>query len=339
MAGNRRNIVYHLVAFGVGIAILAGLIWYAGFERFLQTLERTSPQWVLLAVAICASSWVFRVWRLGMLTKRTGKRIENFELFKLHISGYAINVTLPAKLGDVVTIGYLKMKGMTLACSAAVVLQTRVLDVFAVVLLTVPALLLSRGETPGWVALSIAASVLIVVVPIGVAFVDAGCRISKAIRKTAQGFSGLPKALLQKAADAYEAYRGVVTDMKLLLASLLLSLLIWFLEGLACYSVSIAVGLQVPLIIVIFAVCIGNLGKTAPATPGSIGIYESIVAAVLTLFGVPFELAVATAILDHAIKNIFTLAVGIPATAGLGLDLAHLYDDIKTKGLTAGSGN
>jgi len=56
-----------------------------------------------------------------------GKNIGIFDLFKLYISGYALNVMLPAKLGDVATVGYLKMKGVHIGRSAAIILQTRIL--------------------------------------------------------------------------------------------------------------------------------------------------------------------------------------------------------------------
>ena len=43
------------------------------------------------------------------------------------------------------------------------------------------------------------------------------------------------------------------------------------------------------------------------------GIYEGVLSAVLVSFGVPFESAIVIAVLDHALKKLFNLAVGIPA--------------------------
>jgi len=47
--------------------------------------------------------------------------------------------------------------------------------------------------------------------------------------------------------------------------------------------------------------------------------------AVLVLFGVSFDIAIVIAILDHLIKNLFTLMIGVPATASIGLDVSELY--------------
>jgi uncharacterized protein (TIRG00374 family) len=134
------------------------------------------------------------------------------------------------------------------------------------------------------------------------------------------------KLAVEKTKDAYEGYHEIVLNKKLLAASILLSLMMWLFDGLTCYAVSIAVGTQIPIIVVILAVSIGNVGKSAPATPRSIGIYESMLAAVLVLFGVSFDLAIVIAILDHAIKNLFTLAIGVPATAGIGMNVSSLLN-------------
>ena len=80
---------------------------------------------------------------------------------------------------------------------------------------------------------------------------------------------------------------------------------------------SLAVGIQISLVAAIFAVSIANMGKAIPATIGGIGVYESILAAILVSLGNSFDVAIVTAILDHFIKKAFTLGFGIPATLGL----------------------
>jgi len=140
------------------------------------------------------------------------------------------------------------------------------------------------------------------------------------------------KLAVEKTKDAYEGYHEIVLNKNLLAASILLSLMIWLFDGLTCYVVSIAVGAQISIIVVVLAVSIGNVGKSAPATPGAIGVYETVLAAVLVLFGVSFDLAIVIAILDHAIKNLFTLAIGVPATAGIGVGMAQIYEMAGDKG-------
>jgi len=327
MKRGTKSWAYRIIAFIIGIGILLALIYQAGFERFLDIILQTSPYWIATAVIVYAASWIFRTWRLKRFTTHAGKNIRIFDLFKLYISGYALNVILPAKLGDAATVGYLKMKGINIGRSAAIILQTRILDVLALILLSIPALILfSEKAAPNWIRTTIFICLFLVAVPIGIVVIDKNKVFSSLLEKLGNKSSHkFLKLAVEKTKDAYEGYHEIVLNKNLLAASILLSLMIWLFDGLTCYAVSIAVGTQISIIVVILAVSIGNVGKSAPATPGAIGVYETVLAAVLVLFGVSFDLAIVIAILDHAIKNLFTLAIGVPATAGIGIDATGLY--------------
>jgi uncharacterized protein (TIRG00374 family) len=328
MSGRTKSWIYRIIAFIIGIGILLALIYHAGFERFLDIILQTSPYWIAVSVIVYAASWIFRTWRLELFTTHAGKNIAIFDIFKLYISGYALNVILPAKLGDVATVGYLKMKGINIGRSAAIILQTRILDVLSLILLSIiPAFILfTEKAAPNWIRTTIFICLFAVAIPIGIVVLDKNKLISGLLEKFGNKFSHKSlKLVVEKIKDAYEAYHEIVLNKKLLVASILLSLMIWLFDGLVCYAVSIAVGTQISIVVVVLAVSLANVGKSAPATPGSIGIYESVLAAVLVLFGVSFDVAIVIAILDHAIKNLFTLAIGVPATAGIGLNVSELY--------------
>jgi len=334
MKRGTKSWAYRIIAFIIGIGILLALIYQAGFERFLDIILQTSPYWIATAVIVYAASWIFRTWRLERFTTHAGKNIRIFDLFKLYISGYALNVILPAKLGDAATVGYLKMKGINIGRSAAIILQTRILDVLALILLSIPALILfSEKAAPNWIRTTIFICLFLVAVPIGIVVIDKNKVFSSLLEKLGNKSSHkFLKLAVEKTKDAYEGYHEIVLNKNLLAASILLSLMIWLFDGLTCYVVSIAVGAQISIIVVVLAVSIGNVGKSAPATPGAIGVYETVLAAVLVLFGVSFDLAIVIAILDHAIKNLFTLAIGVPATAGIGVGMAQIYEMAGDKG-------
>ena len=321
-----KSWTYRIIAFIIGIGILLALIYYAGFEQFLDIILQTSPYLITTAVIVYAASWIFRTWRLERFTTHAGKNIKIFDLFKLYISGYALNVILPAKLGDAATVGYLKMKGINIGRSAAIVLQTRILDVLALVLLAIPALILfSEKAAPNWIWTTIFICLFVVAVPIGIVILDKNKTFSSILDKLGNKFShNSLKLAVEKAKDAYEGYHEIVLNKKLLFSSILLSLMIWLFEALTCYTVSIAIGAQISIIAVIFAVSIANVGKSAPATPGAIGIYEGILVAVLFLFGISFDVAIVIAILDHAIKNLFILLIGVPAITSIGLKMTQI---------------
>jgi uncharacterized protein (TIRG00374 family) len=130
---------------------------------------------------------------------------------------------------------------------------------------------------------------------------------------------------------AYKSFHDIASNRKRLSLNGLFSLMIWLLEGITCWVVIHALGGNVDLILVILAVSIGNIGKSIPLTPGGLGIYETIFAAVLTASGVPLEVATASGIVDHALKKVFNLAIGIPAMTTTGVELKQIL----SKGRTA----
>jgi uncharacterized protein (TIRG00374 family) len=315
-----KTCVSQIIALAFGIGILIGLIYYAGYERILDIILQTSPYWIAASLINYAISWYFRTWRLERFTTFAGKNIKKKDLFKIHISGYALNTILPAKLGDIATAGFLKLKGIKVGNAAAIILQTRILDLLALIMLSIPAVLLSfKGRIPWWIPITISFCMIIVSVPFFIAILDKNKVISKFFDKSVERFvNNFLKLTILKIKDAYDSYHTILSNKRLLIETLLLSVIIWLFDGLTCYMVSIAVGKEIPLIVIILSVSIGNLGKTVPFTPGGVGMYEGILASCFILFDVPFDIAVTIAILDHAIKKFFNLIFGLPAAVVIG---------------------
>jgi len=311
----------------LALAILFFLAHSVGLEDFYRAIIHASPAGLFSAVMVYSLSWVLRTVRLDCLVKNAGADIGAWELFKLYISGNALNVLLPAKLGDAAVVFYLRMQGIGLGMSTAIAVQSRILDVLALLVLSFPsAIMLFHEKTPEWISLMLVGSLIIAALPLGVVLLSTTGILLHLINKNFRFLNKNKYIILfmEKAKDAYLEYIKLASIKRLFAISLLLSLIIWLLEILTCYATSLAVGAQVPLLAVVLGVSLANMGKVAPATPGSIGIYESILAAVLALFGVTMKTAIPLAILDHAIKNSFTLALGVPATTSQGLDLCEL---------------
>ena len=341
MKKNRGAGKYRWLSLGTGIGILALLVYFAGFERFIGVIRRASPGLMAAAVLVYASSWIFRTWRLKQLTRPSGINLRVFDLFKYHISGYTLNSFLPAKLGDAATVVYLKLGGINLGRAVAIIFQTRILDLLAIVLLSTPAVILVLGRSaPGWIVTTFIFSALIVAAPLVMVALDRKrytVRIFERLGK--KSGNRMFQLAAEKAGDTYQGYHEIVSDPLLLAGSILLSLWAWGVEGSAGFVVSRAVGAQVSFLPVILAVAIGNIGKAAPATPGSVGIYESIFAAVLVLFGVSLEVAIAVAILDHLLKKLFNVTIGGLATLRIGISLDQIREMIDDQTLPPGTGN
>lgn len=103
------------------------------------------------------------------------------------------------------------------------------------------------------------------------------------------------------------------------------SLAIWALDALTAVLVLAAVaGSSEPAVLAagVLAVAGGNLAKVLPLTQGGLGLYEGAFAAVVVAASpVAGAVALAAAVLDHALKNGVTLAGGAIAAVALGVSL------------------
>jgi len=325
MKNETRACVIRIIATLIGVAILVALIHYIGFSKFFKVVINASPYWIGISIVLYAVAWIFRVQRLERFTRNAGEKIRLFELFKLLISGYALNVILPARLGDVATIFYLKMKNIAVGKSIAIIFQLRILDVMALVMLSLPVFAFFFKDAPTWIGTTMLICVIIIAIPICIVFFDKDKHFFKFLGRVENKFNyKILKIISEKVNDAYIWYQGIILNKRLLFISIFTSITIWLFDILTCYTVSIAVASPISINAVLFGVCIANVAKSAPSIPGGIGIYESALAGILVLFGISFDVAIIIAILDHAIKNLFTLGFGIPATMNIGMKVSDI---------------
>ncbi len=328
MSPTKNNWLCYLATLGVGIGILIALVYCAGFDRFREIAARTSFSWMIVSVVFYAAAWFLRTWRLRLFANRGGTVVKTLDLFKLYIAGFALNSILPARLGDLVTAGFLKAKGMDWGRSAAIVVQSRILDAFGLVLLALPALVaLLRERVPPWILMALFLGSAAVLVPVGLAALDtrnAGAALLERLGGRARG--ECLKRVLAAVRLAYDRYREILSDRRLLLTSTALSLLIVLCEGLTCGAIAVAVGVHTSLMAAFAAVSIATFGKAAPSTPGGVGIYEGVMAGVLVLFGADFDGALVVAILDHGTRKVFNLLWGLPVAIRMGLNLSQIRE-------------
>ena len=303
-----------------GILILAALIWKVGLERWETLLRGMDKTALLWAPAVYALAWLFRTLRLRSLLRHRPGSLSLSRTFEIHIAGFALNAVLPVKAGDVAMVGLLKREGIRIGAAAAMVVQTRILDILAMVLVMIPSWFwLTRKDAPLWMLSSFLICLALAAVPFGIAWADQQRKISslaaKAGEKTERRLWGLA---LVKFGEAYDAYHGMARDRSLLLRTVLASILVWLCEGGVCYVLFSALGVGIPFEAAVLAVVLGNAGKGFQVTPGGIGVYEGILTVVLCEFGAPFDAAVTVAVLDHLLKKGFNLAIGLYALVRLG---------------------
>lgn len=297
----------------IGLAILLGLIWQVGITRFTQILLQTSPVLLVLSVAVYAASWILRTWRLERLVSCNGFHVPLSELFSIHISAFALNTFLPAKFGDAVMVCNLGAKGMGMGRAAAVVLHTRILDLSALCLLLAPSLCINADEVlPQWIHVGFVIALIVVITALVIGLTGR----SQFVTETFHWLDGhihwrLIRRVVNSLKQASASYHEMISNRPILLLCIFLSLAVWLIEVLTCLIIGHAVGSNISFSSIAIAVCVGNLCKGIPSTPGSVGVYEGALSMTLVLMGQPLEGALVIAILDHLIKKGFNVLVGM----------------------------
>ena len=112
------------------------------------------------------------------------------------------------------------------------------------------------------------------------------------------------------------------------------TVVIWLMDSLICYVIALMFNAQIPFIIIVLAIVIGNLVKAVPVTPGGIGTYEIAVALTLTISGTPAAVATIIAVIDHLVKNVVTLIGGVISLYIFGDWSVDLMKRAFSKGIT-----
>lgn len=309
-----------LIGLGVALLLLAGLVWVVGPVELARAVVGLDPGWMLLAGTVYLSLFLLKAAKWDALLAAGGVRIGYPSVLAAVVSANASNLLLPAKLGDTVRGYVVKRRGgvsFWYAMSSSMI--DRVLDFYgiAVVAGLAVALLPLPGVPAGaGLALQVAVGVGLIV---GLGMVFSRHLLILAERVFLHKYEGAQRFFdeVVKPVDAFRRRWPVSLTLAAVAA------IVWTAEGVVTFWVGRAAGLDAGLVLVVFAVMLANLTKAFPVTPGGLGTYEAALAAVLVWGGVSVELAGVAAVVDHALKNLLTLAASVPAGSFLGIDVAN----------------
>lgn len=322
MIKNKIHILRYLFSFLISLIILLFLIFCGDVNRFIKVLSQVSVNSVIIMVIVYALSWIFRTIRLERTVASLGSKMPFKNLFKLNISGYALNVLLPVKIGDVARMLFLKAEGMEGDKAIASVIYIRLLDIISIIMLATPVLFIMTKESiPNWAIISVISCILIIVLIFVFLSIGRMQRLFDIIE--AKITLKVTKGLLRVGKEVHWNLRNLLFKSSVYY-DMFYSILIWLSEALTCYVVALSLNAQVSPLLIIFGVSMANISKIVPATPGGIGIYEGIIVGIFAIGGIEYNKALVIAIVDHLIKNLFIISIGIPAISTTNLKLTNL---------------
>ena len=292
------------VSFLIGIAILVSVFRVTSIHpaEIVAQLRQIDPALYVLAVVTYATTFVFRGLRWQRLLGNVGSRVPLLPLTEVIFLSWFVNSVVPAKLGDVYR-GYLLRRefGLSMSRTIGTVVAERVVDVLGlIVLLAGTGALVLRTRASAQVDnLLVAGGVLFAVLLIGLWVVYRyGERLMRFFPAHVQELYG-------------RFAHGTFSSLNPPPLVILLTVLAWSAEAGRLFFVMKSLHVQVGPLGALFTVAAISLALIAP-TPGGLGAVEAAFVAILAVFGVPVQVALAVALLDRLISYYSLIVIGLP---------------------------
>ncbi len=320
------------VTLAVGLAVALGAAYFAfkdiNAQQLLNALASAQYGYVVPALLVTYSGYLVRTWRWQLMVAPV-KRISIKTIFPLLVIGFAWNLLLPLRIGEVVRAHLLgQREGVSRTMLLATIVVERVLDGVAIMAL----LALVGGLTPNlpmWVADFTQVALML----FGVALVGLVMLIvseSFTLRWLMAITSRIPEAIGGRINILAQSFvRGYVAlHSPSRLALIVFATFIgWFIEA-ASYAILLpAFGLRfnVPTFISAssFYAVILNLNTLIPA-PGGGGTTEYFGTLALSVFGVEQATALSLTVVGHAIQLFVITTLGAWAVWREGFSLRRI---------------
>ncbi len=295
------------LVFAVALVVLLVIAVGDRIGETLHAISHANPLFLVAAFAVYYLTFPLRGLRWNFILRRSGERLPYLPTTEILFLSWFVNCVVPAKLGDLYRAYLLKGNyGASISRTVGTIFIERIADIIVIFALALAAGFWSfRGrnrpdvDTIFLFGFFIALALVVLVV---------------ALR-----FHGhrLTRFLPGRVAHLYERFHegstGALT-MRSLPMIIVLTGVIWVLEGLRLYFVIRALALpEVGLGISssIFVALIGSLLTAVPLTPGGLGLVQAGVTGVLyTVYGVATQYGLAVAATDGAIATLSVIVIG-----------------------------
>lgn len=316
----------------LGIAVSGVLIWLAFRKRDFGALwsdirsVRVIP--LLVTVAVATIPFPLRVPRWELLLRRDdGGTLPRRSLWQSIAIGFAANNLLPFRAGEILRVGAAnRLTGVPFAAALSSVAVERVIDALTVVALLGLGLLtadLPPGVRIGGVAMAtVATRVGLVCLAVLVMAIVAAWRRPSALRLLERLLPrGKTADRLVHFADHVLRGTGALRDPRRAAPIVVWSAVIWLVNASAYYAMTRAFSFPVPFSGALILQGALMIGIAVPSTPGYVGVFEAIIPAVLALYGIDQNAALACALVYHVTTFIPITFLGVLAAIRTGVHL------------------
>jgi phosphatidyl-myo-inositol alpha-mannosyltransferase len=319
----RRRVVA-LIALLLLAAILAFALWRLGLHRVADALASAQPGWIALALALMALSLVLRAgsWHEVLRAALPDAPVAWAPVVRATMIGVMGSAIFPGRVGEPTRMLVLtrRLPGSSrrqLPIVAGTIFSQTLINLLALAILATVAfasLQPLRRHVSG-LAIALAAPLLLCLL------ILLGPRLLALAQRSHSPRIALAAAALARLLRLARQGLAVFANPRHGIPAVVLQLLAWTLQWLACYAVLCALHLQshgalTAAAAVLLAI---NVSAVLPATPSNVGVFQAACLVVLAAYGVGAGPALAYGIILQAVEVLTALGLGVPALLGEGM--------------------
>lgn len=296
-----------MLIIGIVVSLIFVYFTFKGvsIENILNGLENVSYKYLILAVLLLVLSTLIRTIRLQMILSPI-KNISIKTLFPVTCIGFMAVVVFPLRTGELVRPYLVHHESqISLTSSLATIFLERVFD--SLILLGMLIIVILNLETSSWITQSgygllITFFILVSIITLIYFKTDMTLRLLAPLtNKLNQKWQLKVEKLMRNVVDGFK----IMSNLKNLFYTLLLSLLIWVLSVVVIYTLFCFLHLNLTPLCALTVLIITIIGISVPAAPGFLGTFQFACIMALSFFNVPRENAVLFSVIYYV------LAIGI----------------------------
>lgn len=298
----------------LGLTVSAVAIWLLLRQVDLRLVGHALAQarlpLLLLAPVAYFVAMSLRAWRWTFLL-RPVKRLGWREVWPVTALGYAGNLVLPARLGEVLRAALMRSRGVSAGSALATIAAERMIDGLATVAIALFTMRLLSESAPQW--LISAGRVAAVVFGAGLVILFVMLLARPLVARIIEGLSARLPWLAKPAGWGLRFLDGlaVLRSPALLAQILAITALAWVASIAEYWLVMAAMGIRLPAAGAAFSISAIGLSSAIPAAPGYVGTQELVGVTMLGLWGVSAETALAASLAFHVIEIVPIGLVGL----------------------------
>lgn len=243
-------------------------------------------------------------------------------LTAIMLIGQAVNVIMPARMGDLLKANLVGTSSAALVIST-IILQS-ILDLVMVSGLII--ILLFTVSLPGWMQGSAQALLLTTLVAlVGIAvFALSRMQIIALLERFTQRWSkgktgSRQVSRLKQMAEQFLQGFTLLRQPNVMITLLVWSIFIWLTYGAVNYILLRAVGIPQTWLMAFFVLVVLQVGTAVPSSPGRVGVYHYLSVEALSAFAVAETGAVSFAIIAHIISIVLPMLLGLALAWKMGI--------------------